>query len=504
MPAPDARVHAERVPALPELRGLGIVAPSLTAGAGVQCALADTDDGRRLAALAPGGDAGLDAFEGQRGEVGGGTLLVGPTSARNAAALRGLLPWLAPRPLGLRGSIGLGDRLGLATPGHVRAVRAAGSPLAPIFAQQSIRELERTSRAPQEVIDDATWGVFAEGWRADHGADADHLKEPEHIERCLSCGFTLFTVDPGDHVRDGAESSAPVVVRAAVDALPWARLRDTPRDMLARYAGARFDLGNRVLTISEDDALRAAAKYGPALVHVLSMFEHLRDRAGGRAFELEVSVDETQTPTTHAQHVYIATELRRLGVDWVSLAPRFIGRFEKGVDYIGDVAAFTADVALHAAIAERLGPYKLSLHSGSDKFSIYPALADACARRVHVKTSGTSYLEALRTVAADDPAFVRRVYALARASFARDRDSYHLSVDEARAPDADGLSDADVEALLDDDDARRILHVTFGSVLGEAQARDLGAGLLTRLRAMREPYAQALERHLARHLRPFA
>ena len=96
----------------------------------------------------------------------------------------------------------------------------------------------------------------------------------------------------------------------------------------------------------------------------------------GRPFEVEVSVDETESPTTNAQHVYMTHELRRLGVRCVSLAPRYIGAFEKGVDYLGDVSSFEADLSIHAAIARTAtleGTYKLSLHSGSDKFSIYLA-----------------------------------------------------------------------------------------------------------------------------------
>jgi hypothetical protein len=114
----------------------------------------------------------LQQFDGARSVHDGHTLLLGPLGPRNAAALRDQLPWLKPRPLGLRTSAGLGDRMGLATPGHVRAIRAAGS-VAPIFAQQSIREMTRTGRTPQQVMDDATWGIFQEGWQLGMGADAD-------------------------------------------------------------------------------------------------------------------------------------------------------------------------------------------------------------------------------------------------------------------------------------------------------------------------------------------
>ena len=93
------------------------------------------------------------------------------------------------------------------------------------------------------------------------------------------------------------------------------------------------------------------------------------------------------------------SELLRLGVKFVSLAPRFVGRFEKGVDYIGDLALFEAELAQHAAVQKHFGNYKISIHSGSDKFSIYPLFAKYTEGKVHLKTAGTSYLEALRVMA---------------------------------------------------------------------------------------------------------
>ena len=106
---------------------------------------------------------------------------------------------------------------------------------------------------------------------------------------------------------------------------------------------------------------RAAGKYGRALVHVARMYDALQRRLD--KFEVEVSVDETDTPTSPLEHWFIASELRRLGVRWVSLAPRYVGRFEKGVDYIGNLTDFRRDMAIHAAITRALGPYKLRLHS---------------------------------------------------------------------------------------------------------------------------------------------
>src|SRR5690606_1792401 len=106
----------------------------------------DADATKRLAVLAPAGSPHLSAFAGETSELSGRTLLLGPADAANAAALRARLPWLRPQTLDLRTSAGFGDRLGLATPGHARAVRANPG-IAPIYAQQSIRENVRTSRS---------------------------------------------------------------------------------------------------------------------------------------------------------------------------------------------------------------------------------------------------------------------------------------------------------------------------------------------------------------------
>ncbi|NTU75240.1 MAG: hypothetical protein HGA86_03885, partial [Anaerolineaceae bacterium] len=250
--------------------------------------------------------------------------------------------------------------------------------------------------------------------------------------------------------------------------------------------------------------LKAAVKYGKAVAHVAAMYNHLCRTAGERPFELEVSVDETEQPTTHAEHAYIANGLKQLGVKWVSLAPRYIGTFEKGVDYIGDVAAFETDIAGHAAIARQMGPYKLSLHSGSDKFSIYPAATRQTRGLVHLKTAGTSYLEALRTIAMLDVPFFREIYTFARAHFETDKATYHISARLEHAPLPEAVTNW--PGLLDQFDAREILHVTFGSVLTDHAVRgDQGfyPHFMELLQANAEVYAENVKKHFVRHLNQF-
>jgi hypothetical protein len=453
-------------------------------------------DGKKVL-LVQGGDA--SGFAGQqRGDV-----LVCPLTAVNAAALRAValrerLPWLRPQPLGLRTSAGCGDRLGLATPGHVRAARKYGT-IAPIFAQQSVRENARTGRTPQQVMDEAMWGLFQEGWREIWGSDADHLKTPEDIDSFAAAGFTLYTVDPGDHVDGDAHTASPAEVDAKLQELPWDALEDTLDDMEQRYLDLTFDLGDLAVTLSREALHRAAAKYGRAVAHTARMYRHLVETVGQQAFELEVSVDETETPTSPEEHFYVASELKRLGVKWVSLAPRYVGRFEKGVDYIGDLDVFKTELAKHAAIARAFGPYKLSIHSGSDKFSVYPIIAELTDGLVHLKTAGTSYLEALRTIAQVDTAFFREILILARERYETDRATYHVSAELAKVPPEEDIGDTDLPGLLDQFDARQVLHVTFGSVLDR-----FGERLMSTLDAHEGVYARMLEAHFEKHLSPFA
>jgi hypothetical protein len=472
---------------------------SLVLHEGVEYGLAQSENGPHLAVLADPDSPVLVEFDGDASPLQNRTLCLCPLNAPNAAALRARLTWLQPQPLELATSAGLGDRLGLATPGHVRAVRGVGGNFAPIFAQQSMREMARTGRNPQLVMDNATWGVFQEGWRNGAGADADHLKVPADIDICLAAGFTFFTIDPGEHVDNRAETADLSALRELASRLP-AEVQPGASGL----EGKDFDIEGLPLHFDEATLLKAAVKYGKAVAHVARMYQHLEQAAGPRPFELEVSVDETDQPTTHAEHVYIASELKRLGVEWVSIAPRYVGRFEKGVDYIGDLTAFETDLAGHAAIARRFGPYKLSLHSGSDKFSIYPAAMRQTRGLVHLKTAGTSYLEALRTIAAINVDLFREIYTFARQRYETDKLSYHVSADLKRAPLPEAVSDW--PGLLEQFDAREILHVTFGSVLTEKTADQkwrFYERFMDLLRANPETYASNLERHFIRHLQPF-
>lgn len=382
-------------------------------------------------------------------------------------------------PLGLSPSFGFGDRLGLATPGHILALREARAPLLPVFAQQSVRENARTGRSPQQVLDDARRAVEAAGWDGPWGADADHLKTPDDLPPFVQAGYTFYTVDPGAYVDNDADSDPIPALREKARSLGW-------DEIAALYLGTAIP---GIGTWDEAALLRALVKYGRAIRHTVDMYRRLSELTPD-GFDFEVSVDETDAPTTPLEHYFIASELTRMGVRFTSLAPRFVGCWEKGVNYIGDLAVLDAELAKHAAVLAHFGTYKISLHSGSDKLSVYPLLVKHFGGRIHVKTAGTSYLEALRTLAVVAPGLFARIWALALERYGADRATYHTSADPAQVP-----ADLPMPDLLDNFHARQILHVTFGSALAA-----FGPDIRAELARHTEAYWDNLRSHFRRHL----
>jgi hypothetical protein len=356
-------------------------------------------------------------------------------------------------------------------------------------------------------MDDALRGVHAAGWSGRTGADADHLKTPQDVDVTAAVGFTFFTIDPSDHVDAHADDHDEPTLRG--------RYADVAGEVgwVSEYQGKSVGLatGTRI-ELDERACLRAAVKYGRALNHALGLADHIRrvNERAGRDYEIELSVDETEQPTTLAEHYIIADQCLRRGMKLISLAPRYIGDFEKGVDYKGDVGALERSLADHAAIAAMLGPYKLSLHSGSDKLSMYPALARATRGRFHVKTAGTSYLEALRVVARHEPSLFRRIIGMARGRYDTDKATYHVSATLRSAPPPAEVADPVVleREYLElwpevpagkgfTKPGRQILHCTFGSVLCDPE---LGPAVRQVLEQHPGTYREVLADHFSRHL----
>ncbi len=420
----------------------------------------------------------------------------------NALALREAFPFTRPVVLGLADSYGFGDRLGLANPAHIRSL--AGSHMRPILAQQSVRELERTQRTAEDVVDAASWAVFQEGFIWGFGADADHLKTCEDIDRYARAGFTMYTFDPSAFVINEAVSLPLNEVVQRISQIDAGDL--TLDDVIVRYVDQSVNLDGAVLQPTKDMVTRALLKYGGVIAHTNKLYKHLTGKYSSLQTEVEMSVDETDIPTTPFEHYFIANELRRLGVKIISLAPRFIGDFEKGVDYRGDLTAFEKEYRQHISIAKITGPYKISIHSGSDKFSVYKVIGALNLGAVHVKTAGTSYLEALRTASFVQPGLIREILDFSRDQFEESKKSYHVTAVLEKVPTGAACSDERLTALFDEHDARQVFHVTFGKVLttldsaGKLLFKDR---LMACLKENEELHYATIIKHFRKHLDPF-
>ncbi len=422
--------------------------------------------GRRLGMLTPGPLQppwrDLEWPE-QRELADGNRFWGGPLGGSNGWALRELIDWCRPRLIGQADSFGFGDRLGLANPAHLRVL--VGYPLRPVLAQQSVRELERTERRPEEVLDAATAAVLQEGWRDGYGADADHLKTVGDLRRFAESGYTMFTFDPGEWVDDEADVLTPASARERVAGLPPEVVDGDAERFVRRWTASELPLAGGVsLRPTREEVLRAAAKYGWVALHARDLYRELARLRPDGNFEVELSVDETHSTTSAFEHYWLVDRLARWGVRLASLAPRFPGSLEKGVDYRGDLDEFADHWSRHAAVAATLGPYKLSLHSGSDKFSLYPVMARHPAA-FHVKTAGTSYLEALRAASRLEPDLFSEVLDYSRGVYEEARRTYHVSARLDQVPPSRELPPSRLAELLDDDAARQVLHVGFGAVL---------------------------------------
>lgn len=439
-----------------------------------------------------GADADVLAVTGPNpgfaGEEKGGVLLA-PLTHENAELLRLLFPFTAPKPIldSVR-TFGVGDRLGIATPGHLRVFEQYDA--VPVLAQQSIRELNLTGRTYADVLDCVTFAVFREDFQKGFGADGDHLKTDEEVEYALSNGYTMITLDCSEQIRNDVTGMTDEQVDQSYK--PDAKLEEL-------YCNQTFTVEDQAVVFDKQAFRRACLIYSAALDHAVHIYEtHIK----GNPVNFEISIDETMTPTTPVEHYFVASELLRRGVKFATVAPRFCGEFQKGIDYIGDLKQFEAEMRVHAAIARKFG-YKLSIHSGSDKFSVFSIIGRLTQGNFHVKTAGTNWLEAMCVIAMVDPALYREIHAYALTVFHEATKYYHVTTDLNRIPKLETFSDADLPGLFEQNDARQLIHITYGLILNEKDACG-DYRFRTRLyRCWRENdslYYDRLETHIGKHL----
>jgi hypothetical protein len=408
-------------------------------------------------------------------------LLRVPMIAENLPELQELFPFTKPVSLrNKRTTVGCGDRLGMASAAHIRAVRQFDA--YPVLAQQSIRELKFCGRSFADVVADAAFQVFQEGYEEGWGADGDHLKTMEDIDSALEQGMPMITLDLTEVLHPEAADFDDARMNSE-----FAGLDSTVRDhVLREYADRKFKVGNRTIGFDGWEAKKCALMYWDALEFAAEVDAHLRAKRGD-AYDLEISIDETTSPTLPAHHLFIIRELQRRNVTVNSLAPRFIGEFQKAVDYIGDVKEFEEQFKIHCDIAAAHGNYKISIHSGSDKFSVYPVIGKYTKLRLHLKTAGTSWLEAVRTIAETEPELYRLMHSRAKKYFPEALKSYHITADLNKIPPLESTTDDRLADYMNQPEARQFIHISYGGLLNDPD--------------IREPFFSALKRHEDTHYR---
>ncbi len=304
-------------------------------------------------------------------------------------------------------SFGMGDRFlhqGVAQLKAIVMAKNAGVDITPVWNKSS-REHEIVGTEPLSLREEADDAVKALDWQVNYRVDADHINMGT-VDRFLQCS-DFFTIDVGDAI---GEAAAEADIAAFVD-----RHSKYVGNLEIPGAGA-FELTPATLEGVARTFLKAVQSAGVIYRHIVT--------ERGADFIPEVSMDETENPQTPLEMFFILAAIAEEGIPAQTIAPKFTGRFNKGVDYVGDVVQFEKefndDLATIAFAISEFGlpdNLKLSIHSGSDKFSIYGPIREALKRTgagLHVKTAGTTWLEELIGLAeagGEGLAIAREVYA---------------------------------------------------------------------------------------------
>jgi len=410
-----------------------------------------------------------------------------------ALFLRKEFPFTAPQSLkGKDATIGTGDRLGLANPAHIRAVREYD--IFPVLAQQSIRELNFTKRTYNDVLDAATFAVFQEGYEDGFGFDGDHLKKIEEINMALDCGATMITLDLSEVMDAKAATWSEEQLFASYKNIP----EDETKRLEREYLEQPFTLKDgTAMTFDEIELHRCCVMYLDAVNFAKEVYDLLVSRRGEGNFDFEMSIDETEAPTVPQHHLFIIKELIQRGVVVESLAPRFIGEFQKAIDYIGDLGEFEKQFNVHCQIAKTYGNYKISVHSGSDKFSAYPAIGKWTEGRLHVKTAGTSWLEAVRVIAMREPELYREIHQMALDSYQEALKFYYITADFTKIKPLEEVSDEELSKYIEMPESRQLIHIIYGFVMQNSTLREK---LYNALYTHEELHYKLIRDHIRKHV----
>ena len=405
-------------------------------------------------------------------------------------------------------SFGTGDRFGQQGAAQLKAVQLAaehGVGVAIVW-NKSHREHQIVGTSPADVRQEADAAIKGSGWQGGYHVDADHIGLDNVAPFVDPCDF--FTIDVADFIGSMAEENDI----------------STFVESHTQFTGSiPIDGMERSLTVSSDELRAIAEKYLFAIQQAAGIHAHIAGAKGAVPFITEVSMDETDEPQSPEKLFFILAAIAAEQIPIQTIAPKFTGRFNKGVDFVGEVEKFNQEFnddvcVVHQAIESFGLPdnLKLSVHSGSDKFSIYPGIRRALKTHgagVHVKTAGTTWLEELIGLAeagGEALLLVKDIYRQARGRYDELCGPYAavIDIDQNQLPEPDQVDVWDGSRLMAalrhdqsnpdyNSNLRQLLHV------GYKVAAEHG---LTYLEALRE-HRQIIGRHVTenlfeRHIKP--
>jgi hypothetical protein len=405
-------------------------------------------------------------------------------------------------------TFGTGDRFAHQGRAQLQAIlnaREAGIDVYPVW-NKSNREHSIIKSQPGDVRAEADAAVAALGFTGAYYVDADHIGL-KTVDAFIP-GSDFFTLDVADFTGKAAEADAVGVFLKAV----------------RRYTGSLSIPGiERPFDLTERTVRGAAGKFLLAVQEAGRIYRHIEEKKGREGFVTEISVDETDAPQSPVELFLILAMIAEEHIPIQTIAPKFTGRFNKGVDYVGDLAQFEKefdeDLSVIAFAIQEFGladTLKLSVHSGSDKFSIYPIINRLIKKHnagLHVKTAGTNWLEEVIGLAESGDEglqLVKEIYAKAREHYAELVAPYStvIDIDPDKLPDPKSVmgwsSSQYADALRHVESSphynpnfRQLLHVGFKVAAG------MGKRFTGALEANEEIVARNVTENLfERHLRP--
>ncbi len=405
-------------------------------------------------------------------------------------------------------SVGVGDRFAHQAKAQLAAcVQAAeaGVEVVPVW-NKSNREHTIIGSDPNQTRIEADAAVKALGWTSPYFLDADHINL-KTVDRFIApCDF--FTLDVADEI---GKAARPEDVNAFVARHP---------ELVGEVTIPRIDA-----PFQTDEAFvkGVANKFLAAVQDAGKIYRYLVEKKGEGNFVPEVSMDETDAPQTPVELLIILAAIADEKIPIQTIAPKFTGRFNKGVDYVGDVPQFTKEFEEDlAAIAFAIKTYglpdnlKLSVHSGSDKFSIYQAIHDGVKKfdaGVHLKTAGTNWLEELIGLAesgGEGLEIAKEVYREAYAHSDELRAPYAtvIDIDDAALPkpeEVDGWTSEQYTSALRHDQSNPAYNPSFRQLLhvGFKVAAKMGPRYLSALEVNEDVIAKNVTENLfERHIKP--